>query len=92
MRAPPAGDENRARIQCAPYDLFTIVLHHQMDAVLFFEGKLAVSVYQTNLVGVELENWNAFGLRLGFAVADKKNHGGVEEVDHLDQGHNSCLT
>jgi hypothetical protein len=25
-------------------------------------------------------------------VADKKNHGGVEEVDHLNQCHNSCLT
>ena len=71
--------------------LFTIVVHHQMDAVLFFEGKLAVLVYQTNLVRVELENRNSFGLRLSFTVTDEKIHGGVEEVGHLNQGHNVRL-
>ena len=71
--------------------LFTIVLHHQMDVVLFFEGKLAVLVHQTNLVSVELENRNTLGLCLSLGVPDEKIHGGVEEVGHLNQGHNVRL-
>ena len=71
--------------------LFAIVVHHQIDAVLFFEGKQTVLVHQTDLIGVELEDRNALGFRLGFGVADEKIHGGVEEVGHLNQGHNVRL-
>ena len=71
--------------------LFAIVLYHQMDAVLFFEGKQTVLVHQTDLIGVELEDRNTLGFRLGVGVSDEKIHGGVEEVGHLNQGHNVRL-
>ena len=67
---------------------FTIVVHHQMDAVLFFQRKLAVLVHQPDLVGVELENRNALGLRLRFTMPNQKIHGGVEEISNQHQCRN----
>ena len=64
---------------------FAIVVHHQMDAVLFFEGKLAVLVDELYFIGIQSINGYSLMLRLCFSVTDEIVHGGVEEIGNQHQ-------